>query len=503
MRIRLAASLVAVLSLAGCASAAPPAAPVAGPSVVTTPQTQLVLPDYRVSVNRPDGNAGFIFLTPGTSPAADVLGAASKPAVPTVPAPEGLEIVDRAGRAVWFNPLPARQSAGNLQVQTYQGRPVLTWWQGTQDPKSVGHGAGVDYLADSHYRVITSFTPGGGLSADVHELRLTPDGHALVTSYHAIPYDLTPFGGPKNGQLLDCVASVIDVATKKTLFQWSALQRVPVTDSYLTASSSGQQAKFDPFHMNSIALAPNGDLIISMRHTSTVYDINPVTGAINWQLGGKHSSFAAGPGVQFSFQHDAEFLDPTTVRLFDNDSNGTTTNGVTSVETIRLDIAKHTANLLGNQPRPDKVTAAAMGNAQSLPGGNTFSGWGQSGRIAEFSASGQLIYDAVTPQGASYRAYLQPWVGQPDQAPQLTLSNTGTPTLHAIWNGATSVVNWRVLHGTSASTLTPIVTAGWNGLNTAIPLPAGTPPTGYFELEALDAHGGVVGHSSPTAATAP
>ncbi|NED60298.1 hypothetical protein G3I15_05085, partial [Streptomyces sp. SID10244] len=70
---------------------------------------------------------------------------------------------------------------------------------------------------------------------------------------------------------------------------------------------------YDPFHINSIALDPDGDLVISMRDTSTVYDVDIRTGAIKWRLGGKHSTFTLGRGVQFAFQHDAEFASPNTI----------------------------------------------------------------------------------------------------------------------------------------------------------------------------------------------
>jgi len=42
----------------------------------------------------------------------------------------GPMITDQAGNLIWFKPLPANTAATNFQVQQYQGKPVLTWWQG-------------------------------------------------------------------------------------------------------------------------------------------------------------------------------------------------------------------------------------------------------------------------------------------------------------------------------------------------------------------------------------
>ncbi|NED67333.1 hypothetical protein G3I15_41035, partial [Streptomyces sp. SID10244] len=74
---------------------------------------------------------------------------------------------------------------------------------------------------------------------------LTPDGRALVTSYHEVDADLTAIGGPKNGTMYDAVASVVDVATKRVLMRWSAARHVPLTDATATDKLPGSDA-YDP-----------------------------------------------------------------------------------------------------------------------------------------------------------------------------------------------------------------------------------------------------------------
>ncbi|MGW4123267.1 hypothetical protein [Nocardia sp. NPDC004711] len=51
----------------------------------------------------------------------------------------------------------------------------------------------------------------------MHEFRLTPDGHALVTSYPEVDADLTAIGGPANARMCAPVALVVDVAIGKEL----------------------------------------------------------------------------------------------------------------------------------------------------------------------------------------------------------------------------------------------------------------------------------------------
>lgn len=394
---RIASVLAALVALGSGAAAAAPLFP----SVPVGP------PSYTVNVNDDAGAPGYIYYSSGVSAAAIVPGVGQ--ALSDIPslAPANI-VLDKAGRQVWRYDPPHGQDVSNFRTQTYQGKPVMTWWQGTAVG---GHGEGADYIADEHGTIIESLTPGTELTSDVHEFRLTDDGRALITSYRQVPADLSAIGGPRDGQIYDCIASVVDVATKNVLFQWDPADHVPLTDSYQTTTAPGDPVA-DPYHMNSIALDPAGNLLISLRNTSAVYDVDIHTGDIAWQLGGKQSSFTLGPGVQFAYQHDAEFADPNTIRLFNNNSSGQHTLGISSVQWIHLDPDAHTATLQRNQPHPDNLVSAAMGNAQALPNGNTFTCWGWAPHISEFTPTGTLVYDASLPLG-TYRAYLENWAPVP------------------------------------------------------------------------------------------
>ena len=59
-------------------------------------------------------------------------------------------ILEPDGGLVWFNPLPKYTSATNLRVQEYDGKPVLTWWQG--DISVHGYGQGEDVIVDQRLR---------------------------------------------------------------------------------------------------------------------------------------------------------------------------------------------------------------------------------------------------------------------------------------------------------------------------------------------------------------
>ncbi|HVA85402.1 MAG TPA: arylsulfotransferase family protein, partial [Candidatus Saccharimonadales bacterium] len=111
----------------------------------------------------------------------------------------GAVIADDHGGVIWEQPLPHRETM-NFRVQTYQGRPALTWWQGYI---TLGHGVGHYVIADSAYATLATVDAGNGLSADLHAFRLTDRGTALLTSYVVTLADLRAVGGSQNGSIQD------------------------------------------------------------------------------------------------------------------------------------------------------------------------------------------------------------------------------------------------------------------------------------------------------------
>ncbi|MGV9710791.1 arylsulfotransferase family protein [Gordonia sp. NPDC003424] len=356
-------------------------------------------PWYTVWVNKPNGHHGYVFYTTGMAVALPI--PVDTSAIPSL-RPANI-IADKSGREVWRYTPPNGQLVADFRPQTYRGRTVLTWWQGDG---TNGIGSGVHYMADTRGHVIKVVRAGAGLTSDLHEFLLTPDGRALIISYVPVRADLTPVGGPRNGTLFDCVASVIDVASGKALMRWSAVAHIPLTESTMPLGAGS--TTYDAYHMNSVSLDPSGDLLISFRNLNAVYDVDIRTGRVKWQLGGKHPSLAMGPGTSIAGQHDAQFTDARTVRVFDNNEDGNRQLGYSRIKWIRIDPARRTARLVGATLHPAGLASLAMGNAQGLPGGGTFGGWGSSPHISEFSPSGELVYDATLPIG-TYRAYLGDW----------------------------------------------------------------------------------------------
>jgi hypothetical protein len=392
----------------------------------------------------------------GLAPGFIVLGAKNRS--PGLGEQAGPLIVDDLGRPVWFRPLPPGLVASDVRVQRYQGRPALTWWQGTT-LGGAGHGEGVGVIADSSYRVIARVHAGHGYFADQHTFALTPQGTALIEAYHQTR---------RHGRAVyDGIVQELDVATGRVLFEWHSLDHVPLRDSYVPPPLD-RNVPWDYFHINSVTVAPDGNLLISSRHTWTVFEVDRHTGRIVWRLGGKHSDFKLGPGARFAWQHNPVPVGSNELRIFDNESNGFPREPVSRVITLRLDRRDMTATLVKSVVHPDRLSAPSQGNSEQLPNGDLFVGWGRLGRYSEFGADGKLKLDAIFPPGYdSYRAYRFAWTGHPPTGPAAAARHDGPDTtIDAFWNGATDVARWRILAGARPGSLEPVGSIAWNGLDT-------------------------------------
>jgi hypothetical protein len=335
----------------------------------------------------------------------------------------GAEIVDRSGRKLWFHQAPSGDVDADLRPQTLHGRPVLTYWEGTNFG---GLSDGTDYILNDHYKQIAAIHAGEGLTTDGHEFLVTNRGTAWVLSYNDRTENLSSIGGPSDQSVIQCYVQEIDIHTGRVLFSWNAADHVPYSQSEqpLPASAS---TPWDWFHVNVVKLLPGGDLLIDARDTWTTYKVNGRTGHIIWQLGGKASTFKelAAPGLElneagriFAWQHDPEQVGPDEYTVFDNESAGTANTGQDStsefgyarVVTIKLDARKRTATLVAADDQPTGQVATSQGNDQRLRGGGELVGWGILPEVSEFDAAGKLVFDARFPTGVNtYRAYLDPW----------------------------------------------------------------------------------------------
>ena len=482
-----AAAAAAGFGLAGC-----------GTGNATQPKAHRRLKDVQYFISRPDLNPPKVTLehvAPGHKLQYLFLGLAA-----SGPGQGGAMIMDTTGQLVWFSPDTTGNNKLDFELQRYQGKPVLTWFQGRV--VTGGHGEGVAIIADDSYQTIHTIRAHDKLEVDFHEFNVTPRGTALVTAFRTLRYDLSSVGGPKDGYLLTSIAQEIDIATGKLLFSWDSLNHVPLSESYLALKDAGKKAKpYDYFHINTIADAGDGsgDLLIGARNTWCVYKVSRKTGKIVWRLNGKLTDFTMGPGSQFYWQHDTRPHGPDVLTVFDDGYDAVMPKDEKESRALILDIDydRMLVTLRKQFTHPGAlVLARAMGNAQLLPHGGMFVGWGTNPYFSEFSADGELLLDGRLTKGdPTYRSFIGNWSGHPLELPAVAARHrAGGATIYASWNGATDIASWTVFAGQAQTAMTQIGSARKSGFETAIAVPSMGP---YFAVQAHDAHGHPLSRSAP------
>jgi EmrB/QacA subfamily drug resistance transporter len=416
-------------------------------------------------------------------------------------------ILDNHLQPVWFHPVPKQDVAGNLALQVYDGKPVLTWWQGTITNTGATL-SGEDVIVDQHYQPIATLKAADGWVVTLHELVIR--GHdAWVTANKNLPMNLSRYGGAYNGALIDSAVQEYDLHTGKLVRSWDALDHIPLSDSQASLPTNG--FPWDAYHVNAISLPGDGTFVVSMRNTWAAYKVNIATGRIEWTLGGRHSSFKLGPGADFQWQHDVVVYPGgaggTLMTLFDDHCCQITGGGTYVSPTapsrglvLKLDPRARTATLAAQYSHGSNFDSEYMGSIEPLPGGNEFVGWGSAPFFTEYDSAGRLLLDARLPgSDISYRATVEPWVGLPLYPPLGAARRQGArTTVYASWNGATQLAGWRVLGLDGAGTSTQLASARKSAFETAIPVSGAAT---RYEVQAVDARGRVIGTSRPFSLT--
>ena len=417
---------------------------------------------------------------------------------PPIVGQSGPLILDKSLEPVWFKPVPTNVVAANLDTYTYDGRPVLAWWQG--DVSATGQiNSGEIVVVDQHYKTVATLKATDGWVITLHALAIVGD-KAWVTVNKNVPADLSAVGGVNHGVLVDAGLQEYDLKTGRLLSTWAASDHIPLTDSETTPPPNG--FPWDAYHINSLQILGDGRALVSMRNTSAGYLFDRTTGKVVWQIGGKHSSFDLPEDARFEWQHDMQLHGDTTLTLFDNhccDITGAGQYLPSHKESrgleLRLDTGAHTAAVVHAFSHGETFHSEYMGNVQLLDGGGAFVGWGQVPFLSAFDAKGRLVFDGAFPSpDIAYRSWVRPWVGLPLTKPSgAARARGGRTTVYASWNGATKLARWRVLGAAGAGPLRRVAQRGKGGFETAIRVAAGLT---RFQVQALDADGRVLAAST-------
>lgn len=268
------------------------------------------------------------------------------------------------------------------------------------------------------------------INAIHHEARRLADGRYLMLG---MPERLTNQQGQLPFSILgDSVAVLtpnLDVA-----WYWDGFDHLDVTRSAVLGETcaTGEagcvvllaQRANDWTHANSVALAPDGNIIISARHQDFVYKIAFGNGSGNghliWRLGrfGDFTWPGPDPFPWFSHTHDAEYESANVLSVFDNAVTRRQVLGGTPnsrLQALQLDEVNRTVTFVQNA---DLGTySAVISSAQRLSNGNYAADSGSTpngSSLVEIDGTGTVISELRYPVW-TYRAfrmrdlYSAPW----------------------------------------------------------------------------------------------
>ena len=261
-------------------------------------------------------------------------------------------------------------------------------------------------LKNETFTVVDQF-PGG----DGHDFKQLPNGDALVLGNENRPVDMSQYvpGGRPDAVLKSLVFQEID-ENKQVLFQWRALDHLPITDSldFLNIAS------VDWTHVNALAMDPtDNNYLVSLRGFCQIVKISRTTGDVIWRLGGIHSDFTfvnehpENAPYYFVGEHNVHALANGDIIFFDNGSlqNQGALAGRTYSRAVEyhLDTNHMTATLVWEYRHSPDVLTPTEGIVKRFPNGNTYVGWvsaAQSGTgpvFTEVNASNQVMFELSAP----------------------------------------------------------------------------------------------------------
>lgn len=204
----------------------------------------------------------------------------------------GPGIYDSNGHLIW-------SAAGTLDhADVFDFR--VTQFQGAPCISLISLHSGTGYVLDSQYQVIRRFRMGKfGSTMNMHEFNIVENGSRALTLHRNLTYasraQTKELGVHGKCSIAAHFLRESDITgnASRTIFEWHMLDHIPLSESTNLNDTVDVICKhnWDFLHANSLDKCPDGDLLLSIRHSDTIYKISH-DGSIVWRLGGKKSDFS-------------------------------------------------------------------------------------------------------------------------------------------------------------------------------------------------------------------
>lgn len=322
-----------------------------------------------------------------------------------------LMILRNDGTPVWYKDLSGDYSY-DFKLQP-NGLP--TYAQLLEQHAYADGGDAVHRVMDDDFVEIDRFEMANGYIAESHDFQWLPNGHALLFGYYLTQVDLSTKvpGGCVDALVSGGVVQELD-ADRNVVFQWRTWDHYDLDTYAWDPGCTGPVISAVP--LNTINMDVDGHIFIATP--TGVKKIDRRTGEILWHLGGDENEFTfvgvdAEDAADHFGGHAFHRLNNGDVLIYDN---GTRDGKRSSqVHEYKLDEERRIAEHVWSYVPDPGVYGFHHGNAQRLPNGNTFIGWGGDGSRAgpactEVTPDGRKVFELFFDDSAveSYRAFRWP-----------------------------------------------------------------------------------------------
>tara|TARA_Y100000741_G_scaffold111743_1_gene83886 strand:+ start:60 stop:1547 length:1488 start_codon:yes stop_codon:yes gene_type:complete len=148
---------------------------------------------------------------------------------------------------------------------------------------------------------------------DNHDFLITQSGTYMLLSYHTNYRDFSSFGYSEKEPVRD---SYIQEISKdgNIIFEWNSWDNIDINGCL------NHRFPDDYAHINSIQIAPDGNIIASFRGCSSILKIDRLSGQTIWSIGGADPSLKIEGDIygEFCGQHTASESEDGFLYIFDN-----------------------------------------------------------------------------------------------------------------------------------------------------------------------------------------
>jgi outer membrane protein assembly factor BamB len=232
-----------------------------------------------------------------------------------------------------------------------------------------------------------------------HDFVREPNGNTLVAEWVEVPEDLArrvrggaKRPGEKFPRMLSDDIVEIDPGGNEIgrIHLWQLLD--PVRDAICPL-----ETRWEWTHLNSLAVMPSGEILVSCRTNSRVIIVDPTTDTITWKYGS--------PDVYH--QHHASALENGNVQIFDN---GMHRVGMPYSRVVEVEPSANKVIWEYSGEPAEQFFSAHISGAERLPNQNVLIAEGASGRLFEVTHRGETVWEWVSPFAITANGRTRAWI---------------------------------------------------------------------------------------------